>query len=91
LIIRELIGPLKGDISLSSKKLLDLVFAFANISLKRDLNAVEKGYFLPHHVIFSQKMKTDGSLCGEKETLLAETNVRPNRDDTIMFCLLRYM
>jgi hypothetical protein len=48
--------------------LFGLVFLFVNISLKRNLNPVEKGYFLLQYVMFCQKKKTDGSLCGKKET-----------------------
>jgi hypothetical protein len=51
------------------QKLLDLFFPFANISLKRHLNAAEKRRFLPQYVIFSQKIRTDGSLCGKKDTI----------------------
>jgi hypothetical protein len=51
------------------KKLFELVFPFANISLKRDLNAAEKGRFLLQYVLFSQKKKIDGSIRGEKDTI----------------------
>jgi hypothetical protein len=37
------------------KELLDLYFPFVNISLKPNLNAVEKGYLLRQYVIFSHK------------------------------------
>jgi hypothetical protein len=46
------------------KKLLDLFFRVANISLKHSLNAVETGYFVLQYVIFSQNMKIDGFICG---------------------------
>jgi hypothetical protein len=48
------------------KKLLELFFPFANISLKPNFNAIQRGYFLLQYVIFYQKMKIDGSICGEK-------------------------
>jgi hypothetical protein len=51
------------------KKLLDLFLPFANISLKPNLNAVEMGYFLLQCVVFSQEMKIDGLICGEKRTV----------------------
>jgi hypothetical protein len=47
--------------------LLDLFCRFVSVSLKRDLNAVEEESFLPQYIIFCQKMKTDGSICGEKD------------------------
>jgi hypothetical protein len=39
------------------------------------------GYFLLQYVIFSQKMKVDGAICGEKKILSTENYVRPSRDD----------
>jgi hypothetical protein len=48
------------------RKLLDRFFPFANISLKRNLNTVEKGYFLPQYILFCQKMKINGFICREK-------------------------
>jgi hypothetical protein len=48
------------------KKLLDLFCPFANISLKRNLNAVEKGYFLLQSVMFCQTKKIYAPICGEK-------------------------
>jgi hypothetical protein len=48
--------------------LLGLFLPFAIISLKHNLNAVEKGYLLLQYVRFSQKMKTDGFICREKDT-----------------------
>jgi hypothetical protein len=51
------------------KKLFDMFFPFANISLKRNLNAVEKGYLLLQYVIFYQKLTIDDSICGEKTPL----------------------
>jgi hypothetical protein len=64
------------------KKIAQPVFSFANISLKPNLDTVEKGYFLLQYVMFSQKMKIDVSVCGEKKTLSTENTVRLNRGNT---------
>jgi hypothetical protein len=48
------------------KKLFDLFVPSTNISLKRNLNTVEKEYFLLQYILFCQKMKIDGSICREK-------------------------
>jgi hypothetical protein len=50
------------------KKLLDMFFPLANISLERHFNAVEKVLLLQSG-IFSQKRKTDGSICREKNAI----------------------
>jgi hypothetical protein len=67
------------------KKMLSL-FPFANISLKYNLNAVEMGYFLLSDIIFSQKMKTDGSLCGEKGYRRPRITLGRTATISIMFC-----
>jgi hypothetical protein len=51
------------------KKLLNLFYPFANVSLKRNLSATENGYILLQYVVSSQKMKIDGSMCGRKDTV----------------------
>jgi hypothetical protein len=62
------------------KKLLDLISPFANISLKRNLNAMEKECFCYNMSYFASKEKW--FYRQRKKVLSAENNVRPNRDDS---------
>jgi hypothetical protein len=56
-------APTRGCLS---KNLLGLFFPFVNISLKCNLKAIEKGWFLLQYVRFYEKMKIDDSICGDK-------------------------
>jgi hypothetical protein len=67
--------------------LLNLFFPFAILSLNSNLNAVEKGYFLLQYVVFSQKMKIDDSICGEKRNCRPRTTFGRTATMVVMFCL----
>jgi hypothetical protein len=49
------------------------------------------GYFLVQYVIFSQKMKIDGSICGEKRYCQSRITFGRTGTMVIMFCLFRYI
>jgi hypothetical protein len=69
------------------KKMLDLLSPFANIALKRIVNAAEKGYFAIICHILPENGNTWFYL-RRKTILSTENNVRPNRDDRDHFLII---